>query len=142
MTEVDGQLKTGIPLTERDCLKEAVRAIRKLIEGFQHMANRTATGRTPLDAMINLHGLRDACRGIALVRSDMRWLLPARIAEQMQDQLEAEYKAAGQGGAALVCRTQRWNKRIRLLEELEHQVTRLFDRAAPPLLILPRSEGH
>ena len=142
MPEVEGQLQEGRPLSERECLREGVGHIRKLIEGFQHMANRTATGRTPLESMIHLHGFRDCFRGLAMLRNDMRWLLPARIAEQMQDQLEAEYKAAGQGGAALVYRTQRWNKRIRLLEELEHNVTRLFDRAAPPLLILPRSEGH
>jgi hypothetical protein len=142
MPEVAGQMQQGREMSERECLREGVGHIRKLREAFQAMAQRYATARTPLDCMIHLHGFRDCFRGIAALRMDMRWLLPARIAEQMEDQLQAEFKVAGQGGVALVYRTERWNHRVKLLEKLEHQVTRLFDRAAPPLLILPRSEGH
>jgi hypothetical protein len=123
-------------------MREGVGHIKKLVECFRSLAARSATARTPLDAMISIHAMRDCFRGIALMRGDLRWLLPARVAEQMHDQLEAEFRAAGQGGAAIVYRTERWNNRVKLLEELEHKVTRLFDRAAPSLLILPRSEGH
>ena len=141
-TEVAGQLRAGIPLSEKDCLREATRNIAKLIECFQDFERRTASMRTPLEAMIYIHSFRDCCRGIANLRGDMRWLLPARVAEMMQDQLEAEYRAAGQGGAALAYRTQRWRQRIRLLREIEHNVVKLFERAAKPLLILPRADGH
>ena len=140
--EVPGQLRQGRPLDERECLREGVGHIRKLIEVFTDFERRTATARTPLDAMTHLHAFRDCMRGVALNRMDMRWLLPARVAEMMQDQLEAEYQAAGQGGAALVYRTKRWTQRIRLLREIEHNVTKLFDWAGPPMLIIPRAEGH
>lgn len=142
MPEIDGQLLEGRALTERECLREGVGHIRKLKECFSAFAARRSTARTPLEAKVNIHGLRDAFRGLALLRGDMRWLFPVRVAERLETELDKEYRAAGRGGSAVAQRTARWQRRCLLLDEMEHRVTALFDRAGAPLLVMPLVTWH
>lgn len=61
MSDIQGQRHTGTPMTERDCFQRAI---------------------------FHLSGLRDCLRGLALLRGDQRWLLPARVTEQLEDNIK------------------------------------------------------
>lgn len=68
MPEIQGQIRSGRPMSERECFVEAIGHIR---------------------------GLRDCLRGLALLRGDMRWLLPVRLTEQMEDGVKKLMNKAG-----------------------------------------------
>ena len=55
--EIAGQRITGSPLSERDCYARAI---------------------------YHIQGLRECLRGLALLRNDLRWLVPVRFAEQLE----------------------------------------------------------
>lgn len=59
MPEIDGQMIVGTALSERDLFQRAIHSIQSL---------------------------RDCYRGLALKRGDERWLVPARMMEQLEDQ--------------------------------------------------------
>lgn len=58
MPELAGQRITGTPLSERDLFLRALDSIRTL---------------------------RDCYRGLGLLRTDERWLVPARAMEELED---------------------------------------------------------
>lgn len=58
MPEIAGQRITGTPMNERELFGRAIDAI---------------------------HNLRDCYRGLALSRGDEKWLLPARLMEELED---------------------------------------------------------
>lgn len=62
MPELAGQRITGTPLSERDLFLRALDSIRTL---------------------------RDCYRGLGISRRDERWLVPARMMEQLEDQTKA-----------------------------------------------------
>ena len=59
MAELAGQRITGSPMNERELFGRALDSIRTL---------------------------RDCYRGLGLLRNDERWLVPARMMEQLEDQ--------------------------------------------------------
>ena len=61
MPEIAGQLITGRPMTERECFQGAIHGIQTT---------------------------RDCLRGLALLRNDMRWLIPVRLLDTMKDSIE------------------------------------------------------
>lgn len=58
MPELSGQLHSGSAMSERDCFQQAVHHVQCL---------------------------RDCFRGLALLRGDERWLVPARNMEGLED---------------------------------------------------------
>ena len=61
MSELAGQRISGSPMTERECFQGAIHGIQTT---------------------------RDCLRGLALLRNDMRWLVPVRLLESMKDHIE------------------------------------------------------
>lgn len=68
MPELAGQIRSGRPLSERECFVEAIG---------------------------HLKGLRDCLRGLALLRMDQRWLLPVRLTEHLEDAVTRMMNRAG-----------------------------------------------
>ena len=70
--EISGQRHTGTPLSERECY---------------------------LSAIEHLRGARDSLRGLAIMREDMRWLLPVRLLDEIADCVT---RLKDQGGSRLL----------------------------------------
>jgi len=61
MSEIDGQLRSGTPLSERELFQLCL----------QHIG-----------------GLKGALRGLAASRKDIRWLVPVRLLDRMEDHVK------------------------------------------------------
>ena len=68
MPELAGQIKSGTPMSERECY---------------------------LGAIEHLRGARDCLRGIGLLRGDMRWFLPVRLLDGMVDRITLLMRRGG-----------------------------------------------
>lgn len=72
MPELEGQMQSGSPMSERDCYQRA---------------------------LFHLNGLRTSLRGLVAARRDMRWLLIVRILDQIEDNIR---KLMVKGGSRIV----------------------------------------
>jgi hypothetical protein len=70
--ELAGQLQSGTPMSERECFHRA---------------------------LYHLNGLKACMSGLANSRKDMRWLIPVRICNQIEDSIK---KLIDRGGPRVV----------------------------------------
>ena len=134
MPELAGQLRSGSPMTERDCFTraiDAVRGLRQLALADPERVNVMTRFGSAAECAKNL---RDCLRGLGLLRMDQRWVFLARAAESIEDNVRKAMRAPSK---------QDWRGLVPICERLEVTIRQAMNRGGRVPLLIPREwERH